>query len=87
MKLTITAEGVAKVTPDRAYGVTVHPSTSKLITAIGDRDGNVGKCGFWKHLLRMITVIGSDSQVFGMWMPLKTLPMMELWCLGHTDQP
>jgi hypothetical protein len=35
-------EWVAKVTPDRIYSVTTHPSESKLIACAGDKQGYVG---------------------------------------------
>jgi WD40 repeat protein len=35
-------EWVAKVTPDRIYSVSAHPSESKLIVAAGDKQGYVG---------------------------------------------
>eukprot|EP00616_Rhizochromulina_sp_CCMP1243_P005494 CAMPEP_0118992998 /NCGR_PEP_ID=MMETSP1173-20130426/54253_1 /TAXON_ID=1034831 /ORGANISM="Rhizochromulina marina cf, Strain CCMP1243" /LENGTH=90 /DNA_ID=CAMNT_0006944221 /DNA_START=14 /DNA_END=282 /DNA_ORIENTATION=+ len=41
-KLKLGEEDVAKVTPDRAYGVAVHPSATSVIAAVGDRDGNLG---------------------------------------------
>jgi WD40 repeat protein len=35
-------EWVAKVTPDRIYGVCCHPSEHKLIVAAGDKQGHIG---------------------------------------------
>lgn len=38
----IQEEGVAKVTKSRIYSLDWHPSTCKLLLAVGDRDGHVG---------------------------------------------
>lgn len=38
----INDEGVAKVVKSRIYSLNWHPSSSKLLVAAGDRDGNIG---------------------------------------------
>ena len=38
----VSEEGVAKVTHSRIYSMTWHPSSSKLLLAVGDRGGNIG---------------------------------------------
>lgn len=38
----IKEEGVAKVVKSRIYSLAWHPSASKLLVAVGDRDGNIG---------------------------------------------
>lgn len=39
---TIKDEGIAKVVKSRIYSLNWHPSSSKLLLAAGDRDGNIG---------------------------------------------
>lgn len=39
---TVNEEGVAKVVKSRIYSLNWHPSSSKLLVAVGDRDGNIG---------------------------------------------
>jgi len=41
-KLKITADQVAKVTPNRIFSLTVHPTESKLLIAAGEKWGGVG---------------------------------------------
>lgn len=38
----IQEKGVAKVVKSRIYSLAWHPSSSKLLVAAGDRDGNIG---------------------------------------------
>ena len=33
---------VAKVTPERIYSISIHPSVDRLIVGVGDKGGNVG---------------------------------------------
>lgn len=41
-KLTITDEHVAKVVPDRIFSVSLHPGDSRLVCAVGGKQGHVG---------------------------------------------
>lgn len=41
-QLTVNEMGVAKVVPEKVYAVAVHPSSSKLLVACGDKRGNLG---------------------------------------------
>ncbi len=52
---TICEEGVAKVTKARIYSLAWHPSTCKLLVAVGDRDGNIGNHWSFKRRTRTHT--------------------------------
>ena len=42
-KFTLSVEGVAKVAKARIYSMAWHPGTAKLLLAVGDRSGSIGK--------------------------------------------
>jgi hypothetical protein len=42
-KLTLSEERISKVVPHRIYSMAVHPAENKLLLAVGDKWGNLGK--------------------------------------------
>jgi hypothetical protein len=42
-KLTLPVERIAKVVPYRIYSMAAHPAENKLLLAVGDKWGNLGK--------------------------------------------
>lgn len=43
-KLTLRADRVAKVVPDRIFSLAIHPTEDKMLVMAGDK---WGKLGFW----------------------------------------
>ena len=60
-QLTINEMGVAKVVPEKVYAVAVHPSSSKLLVACGDKRGNLG---LWN-----VDEVGEDTSGVLNWQP------------------